>query len=309
MKKFIVFLQNAITSTTTTEIIVLNNESNITTSSPMTTTVSLWDSRLVVTRKPIDLFNRSHCNPIEKNSYRPKVRSNLPSLIDQLFNLSLQYTPNCSNIQCDIIHSDYLGPVCLKTGITYGNICEILIAFCTKELDPYNLKIDYFGPCVTNCSSVKRCYLSNEICVMTPKPHCVPRQRHCTGFSPVCDTYGKTFVNECHLSNSLIFNHPRQMAYRGPCQLNRQCKKSLCRSNEICVKTLDKYHYPVCMDCNLNSTRNLCPFELFCGDNKRQYVNRCQLHYERCQTKAYIQIENFGHCNQKNLDNDYEMEN
>ncbi len=267
---------------------------NLTTS--QTTTVPLWQSRHIVTRNPIDLFNRSHCNPVINSSYRPNVRSNFPSLIQQLFNISQQHTPNCSNIQCNILQLDYLGPLCLKNGLTYANICEILFALCTKQLDPYNLQIDYFGSCVTNCSLVSRCFSNNEICVMTPKPHCISRQRNCTGFSPVCDTYGKTFVNRCHLSNSLIFYQPRQIAYRGPCRLNRQCKKNLCQTNEICVQTQDKYHHPVCMNCQLDETMNICPFELFCGDNKRQYINRCQLHYERCQTKTFIHIEYFGLC-------------
>ena len=64
------------------------------------------------------------------------------------------------------------------------------------------------------------------------------------------------------------------------------------------LQTQDKYHYPVCMNCHLNETMKLCPFELFCGDNKRQYINRCQLHYERCQTKTFIQIEYFGLCHE-----------
>jgi len=139
---------------------------------------------------------------------------------------------------------------------------------------------------------------------MTPKPHCIPRQRNCTGFSPICDTYGNTFVNECHLSNSLKFNQPRQIAYRGPCLLNRQCKKNLCQRDEICIQTQDKYHYPVCIHCHLNETMKLCPFELFCGDNQRQYINRCQLHYERCQTKTFIQIEYLGLCQHQNKNND-----
>ncbi|CAF4654320.1 unnamed protein product, partial [Rotaria magnacalcarata] len=77
-----------------------------------TSTISFWQSRIVVTRKPTDLFNRAYCNPINTSLYQPKVRSNLPSLTEQLYNISQQYTPNCSNIQCDIIHSDYLGPLC-----------------------------------------------------------------------------------------------------------------------------------------------------------------------------------------------------
>jgi hypothetical protein len=289
--------------------LLVTNNSNIISPPPITnlttfqtSTTTSWESRIVVTRNPSDLFNRSYCNPISDNPYRPKVRLNLPSLIDQLFNISQQYTPNCSNIQCDIIQSDYLGPLCLKNGVTYANICEILSSLCTKQLSPYDLEIDYFGSCVTNCSLVSRCFSDNEICIMTPKPHCVSRQKNCTGFSPVCDTYGKTFVNHCHLSNSLILNQPRQLAYRGPCRLNRQCQQSLCQLNEICVQTQDKYHYPICMNCHLNETMQLCPFELFCGNNKRQYINRCQLHYERCQTKTFIQIEYFGLCHQDEYD-------
>ncbi|CAF1418120.1 unnamed protein product [Rotaria sordida] len=302
---------------TTTQLLLVTNDSNIISPPPITnlttsqtSTISYWQSRLIVTRKSINLFNRSHCNPIVDSLHRPKVRLNLPSLIDQLFNISQQYTPNCSNIQCNIIHSNYLGPICLKNGLTYANICEILFALCTKQLDPYNLQIDYFGSCVTNCSLVSRCYSNNEICIMTPKPHCISRQRNCTGFSPVCDTYGKTFVNRCHLSNSLVFNQPRQIAYRGPCRLKRQCTKNLCRSNEICIQTQDKYHYPICMNCNLNETMKLCPFELFCGDNKRQYINRCQLYYERCQTKTFIKIDYFGLCHHhQNHNDDYETNN
>ena len=282
---------------------MVTNDSNIISPPPITnltttqtSTTTSWHFRHVVTRNPSDLFNRSYCTPIVDSPYRPKVRSNLPSLTDQLFNISQQYTPNCSNIQCDIIKSNYLGPLCLKNGLTYANICEILFSLCTNQLNPYDLEIDYFGTCVTNCSLVSRCFSDNEICIMTPKPHCISRQRNCTGFSPVCDTYGKTFVNQCHLSNSLILNQPRQLAYHGPCRLNRQCQQGLCQSNEICLQTQDKYHYPVCMNCHLNETMNLCPFELFCGNNKRQYINRCQLHYERCQTKTFIQIEHFGLC-------------
>lgn len=271
-----------------------------------TSTMSHWQSRHVVTRAPIDLFNRSYCNPIQNNTYRPKILSNLPSLIDQLYNISQQYSLNCSNIQCHILQSDYLGPLCLKTGFTYANICEILFELCTKQLDIGNVQIDYFGPCVDNCSSVSRCFSDNEICIMTPKPHCVPRQRNCTGFSPVCDTYGKTFVNQCHLSNSIMLSQPRQMAYRGPCRLNRHCQKKLCQVNETCVQTQDKYHYPVCINCQLDETMKSCPFELFCGDNERQYINRCQLHYERCQTRTFIQIEYFGlcHTNTNEIDDD-----
>ncbi|CAF4718376.1 unnamed protein product [Rotaria socialis] len=301
---------------TTTRSMIMNNDSNIISPPPITntttsqtSTISLWQSRIVVTRKPTDLFNRSYCNPINTSLYQPKVRSNLPPLTEQLYNLSQQYAPNCSNIQCNIIHSDYLGPLCLKTGITYANMCEVLLALCTKQLDPYNLRIDYFGSCVTNCSLVSRCYSNNEICIMTPKPHCILRQRNCTGFSPVCDTYGKTFVNRCHLSDSLVFNQPRQIAYRGPCRLNRQCTKDLCQPNEICVQTIDKYHHPVCMNCSSNKPLKLCPFELFCGNNKRQYINRCQLHYERCQTKTYIQIEYYGLCRTQELDDEYDNGN
>ncbi|CAF4336107.1 unnamed protein product, partial [Adineta steineri] len=115
---------------------------------------------------------------------------------------------------------------------------------------------------------------------------------------------GKTFVNQCHLSNSIILNQPRQLAYRGPCRLNRQCKKKLCQQNEICVQTQDKYHYPACINCQLEEPMQYCPFELFCGDNKRQYINRCQLHYERCQTKTLIQIDYFGLC--RTHDNEYD---
>ena len=288
---------------TTTQLLYTNKTSNII-SSPLitnstgsqTTTVSFWQSRYVVTRNPTALYNRSYCNPIDDSPYRPKIRLNLPTLIDQLYNISTQYSPNCSDIQCDIIHSDYFGPLCLKTGVTYSNICEILFALCTKQLDHHNLEIDYFGPCVANCSLVSRCFSDDEICIMAPKPHCMYRRRNCTGFSPVCDTYGKTFINQCHLLSSLIYNQPRQIAYRGPCRLNRKCTENLCQSNEICVQTQDRYHYPVCINCLINETMNSCPFELFCGDNKRQYVNRCQLHYERCQTKTFIQIEYFGLC-------------
>ncbi|CAF0783464.1 unnamed protein product [Adineta ricciae] len=271
-----------------------------------TSTMSHWQSRHVVTRAPIDLFNRSHCNPIQNNTHRPKIRSNLPSLIEQLYNISQQYSFNCSNLQCHILQADYLGPLCLKTGFTYANICEILFELCTKQLDIEDVEIDYFGSCVHNCSLVSRCFSDNEICVMTPKPHCIPRQRNCTGFSPVCDTYGKTFVNQCHLSNSIVLNQPRQLAYRGPCRLNRRCQRRLCQANQTCVQTQDKYHYPVCINCQLDATMKTCPFELFCGDNKRQYINRCQLHYERCQTRTFIQIEYFGlcHTNTNHDDND-----
>lgn len=267
-----------------------------------TLATSSWQSRLVVTRNPIDLFNRSYCPSTLDSSYRPKIRSNLPSLIDQLWNISEQYTPNCSKIQCDIIQLDYRGPLCLKNGQTYANICEILYALCTKQIHADRLDIDYFGPCVSNCSQVSRCFSDQEICVMTPKPHCISRQRNCTGYSPVCDTYGKTFINQCHLSNSLKFHQSRQMAYRGPCLLNRQCRNDLCDKDEICVQTQDKYHHPVCLNCQWNETMNRCPFELFCGDNQRQYINRCQLHYERCQTKTFIQIEYLGLCRQEKND-------
>lgn len=270
-----------------------------------TSTIPSWQSRRVVTRNPTDLFNRSHCPMTVDSSYRPKVRLNLPSLIEQLWNISEQNTPNCSNIQCHIIQLDYRGPLCLKNGHTYSNICEVLHALCTKQIHVNHSQIDYFGPCVSNCSLVSRCYSDQEICVMTPKPHCIPRQRNCSGYAPVCDTYGKTFVNRCHLANSLKFNQPRQMAYRGPCLLNRSCRKNLCGTQEICVQTQDQYHYPVCINCQLNETMNWCPFELFCGDNQRQYINRCQLHYERCQTKTFIQIEYFGLCqHRKNNEDD-----
>ncbi|CAF1410954.1 unnamed protein product [Adineta steineri] len=299
-------------ATTTLSVLITNHSNvisppsitNITKSQTTTTTLSHWQSRHLVTRKPTDLFNRSYCNPIIDNPYRPKIRFNSPSLIDQLINISHQYTPNCSNIQCNILQSDYVGPVCLKNGLTYANICEIIFSLCTKQLDLFNLQIDYFGSCVNNCSLISRCFSDNEICIMTPKPHCTSRQRNCTGFSPVCDTYGKTFVNQCHLSNSIILNQPRQLAYRGPCRLNRQCKKKLCQPNEICVQTQDKYHYPACINCQLEEPMKYCPFELFCDDNKRQYINRCQLHYERCQTKTLIQIDYFGLC--RTHDNEYD---
>ncbi|UJR37459.1 hypothetical protein I4U23_030162 [Adineta vaga] len=299
------------TFSSTTLSMLITNASNAVSPPPVTnrttiqtSTMTHWQSRHVVTRSPIDLFNRSYCNPIQNSSYHPKIRFNLPSLIEQLFNISQQYAPNCSNIQCHILQSDYLGPICLKTGFTYANICEILFELCTKQLDIENVEIDYFGPCVNNCSLVSRCFSDNEICIMTPKPHCISRQRNCTGFSPVCDTYGKTFVNHCHLSNSLMLNQPRQLAYHGPCRLNRRCQKNLCQVNETCVQTQDKYHYPVCINCHLDETMKSCPFELFCGDNKRQYINRCQLHYERCQTRTFIQIEYFGLCHTNTNDDD-----
>jgi hypothetical protein len=257
---------------------------------------SSWPSRLVVTRNPIDLFNRSYCPVVIDSPHRTHLRSRDSSLIKQIFNLSQVYAPNCSNIQCHIIQSNYSGAICLKTGQTYTNLCEILFALCTKQLDPYQVHIDYFGACVSHCSSVKRCFSDRQICVMTPKPHCIARQRNCTGYAPVCDIYGKTFVNRCHLSNSLVFNQPRQLAYRGPCRLNRECTNNLCQSHEICVQTQDKYHYPACLDCRSTRVMFSCPFELFCGDNRRQYVNRCQLHYERCQTRTLIRIDYLGAC-------------
>jgi hypothetical protein len=260
------------------------------------TTTQSWLSRQVVTRNPTSLFNRSHCPSVIISPSRPSTTAHLPSFIEQLVNISEQYTSSCSNLHCDVIQSNYSGPVCLKNGLTYENLCEILLDLCTKQLDADQLKIDYLGACVSNCSSVPRCFSDNEICLMTPKPHCVQRQRNCTGFSPVCDTYGKTFVNLCHLSNSLIFGQPRQLAYQGPCRLNRQCTQDLCLSDETCLQTKNKYRYPVCLNCQVNATMPQCPFELFCGDNRKQYVSRCQLHDERCQTKTFIQIEYLGSC-------------
>jgi len=293
----------------TTKSSLIGNDSNVIVPPPLTnhsttplSTLPPWQARHVVTRRPIDRFNRSYCPPIVNSSYRPKIRRNLPSLAEQLFNISQEYAPNCSNIQCSIIQANYSGPLCLKNGLTYANICQILHSLCTKQLEAHEFEIDYFGSCVSNCSLVSRCFSDNEFCVMTPKPYCIARQRACTGYAPVCDTYGQTFVNHCHLANSLKFYQPRQIAYRGPCSINRQCRKDLCQSNEICIQTQDKYHYPVCINCHFNETVTYCPFEVFCGDNQRQYINRCQLHYERCQTKTFIQIAYFGLCRKKNSD-------
>lgn len=253
-------------------------------------------NRTVVTRNPIDLFNRTHCQVVSDSSYRPKVLSTSLSIIEQLNTIADEFTQNCSRINCQIDRLNYTGAICLKTGQTYENLCELLIDLCTKQIDMSQATIDYLGQCVNNCSLVKRCFSDQEICVMTPKVHCVRREKHCTGFSPVCDIEGKMFINRCHLSNSLKFNQPRQMAYRGPCRVNRRCTIDLCSSDELCIETQDKFHLPVCIDCSSNATSNACQFELFCGDNQRQYVTRCQLHNDRCQTKTFIRIDRFGLC-------------
>ena len=240
--------------------------------------------------------------------YRPKIGSQYPLLIEQLINISQQFTSNCSLIQCRITRSNYSGPVCLKNGRTYAHLCDLVFALCIGELDAEHLQIDYLGSCVSHCSSVKRCFSDREMCVMTPKPHCIRREQNCSGFSPVCDTYGKTFVSLCHLGNSLVLNQPRQLAYFGPCRRQRRCTADLCRSNEICVQTQDQHHHPVCLDCVRNqsfvSSSASCPFELFCGDNQRQYINRCQLNDERCQTRTFIQIAHLGSCRSPDHDDE-----
>ncbi|CAF5207954.1 unnamed protein product, partial [Rotaria magnacalcarata] len=57
----------------------MNNDSNIISPPPITntttsrtSTISFWQSRIVVTRKPTDLFNRAYCNPINTSLYQPK---------------------------------------------------------------------------------------------------------------------------------------------------------------------------------------------------------------------------------------------
>lgn len=252
-----------------------------------------------MTRSPSNLYNRSSCAPISDSPYRPTSGFEYPFSIEQWINISQQFASNCSMMHCHISQSNYSGPVCLKNGRTYKSLCDLLFALCIKELEPEEFQIDYLGRCVEHCSMVKRCFSDREICVMTPKPHCIHRQGNCTGFSPVCDTYGKMFINRCHLENSLVFNQPRQIAYYGPCRLQRQCTSDLCRSNEICLQTQDRYHFPVCLHCSKNhsiSSPLLCPFELFCGDNQRQYISRCQLHEERCQTGTFIRITHPGAC-------------
>lgn len=250
-----------------------------------------------VTKRPIDFSDRKLCPKIEENFSPPKVRRNFADEFnDFLLNVSQTFASNCSAIDCRIESNRFRGEICATNGKTFENLCEFVFEFCSKKFDVEQMQIDYLGRCVNNCSMVKRCFDDRQICLMTPNVRCVKRKTDCEFFQPVCDVEGKTFVHRCHLSNSLKFHQPRVLAYRGPCRPNAQCSEDLCETNETCLTSIDRRRTPVCLDCR---TKFSCHFELFCADNGKQYVSRCQLHNDRCQTQTFIQIAHFGLCREK----------